>query len=428
MKTIGIDIGTTSICAVLYDTKEEKVLETLTAENTFLQGSYRQDPMRITKLAKELLDQLLDRENKAERIGISTQMHGILYVDKNGKAVSDFYTWKETSGNERFRGETYASYLAKSTGYPMYTGYGSVTHFVLQQRDEIPAEAIGFVSIGDYLAMELCGLQQAKVDPTVAASFGGFQLDKKTFDRESLKRAGENTDFYPRVIQAKEIAGYYRRIPVMWAVGDNQASFYAAVGKAADAVGINVGTGSQVSLFSNRLFLPKVGEVRPFGADGYLYVQASLNGGKVYERLASFFEEAVQAFTGVKINAYEGMRRLGELCQETALRINPALYGMRGEQTAFGYAENLTADNFHPADFIRAYVAGMAEELYQLYCSFPEELKEGRRRLAASGNGIRKNVLLKEELEKRFGLPVQFCGLQEEAAAGAAMLAAAYRL
>lgn len=60
MISLGIDIGTTSICAVLYDLTEDKIIKSLSAPNSFINtGSYLQDPDRIVSLAKELLKELL---------------------------------------------------------------------------------------------------------------------------------------------------------------------------------------------------------------------------------------------------------------------------------------------------------------------------------------------------------------------------------
>ena len=60
----------------------------------------------------------------------------------------------------------------------MYTGYGSVTHFYLQEMGKIPADAQGFVDIGDYLAMRLTGSTRRRVNESLTASFGGFDLKK----------------------------------------------------------------------------------------------------------------------------------------------------------------------------------------------------------------------------------------------------------
>ena len=65
----------------------------------------------------------------------------------------------------------------------------------------------------------------------------------------------------------------------------------------------------------------------------------------------------------------------------------------------------------------------MAEELAGLYEAFPEAVKKGRNSLTASGNGLRRNVLLREEVEKVFALPLTFSWYEEEAAAGAAIFA-----
>ena len=48
MISLGIDIGTTSICAVLYDLTEDKIIKSLSTPNSFINtGSYLQDPDRI---------------------------------------------------------------------------------------------------------------------------------------------------------------------------------------------------------------------------------------------------------------------------------------------------------------------------------------------------------------------------------------------
>ena len=117
------------------------------------------------------------------------------------------------------------------------------------------------------------------------------------------------------------------------------------------------------------------------------------------------------------------MERIGSEKKDTDLLINPSLYGVRGNQGIKGSVHNISFDNLHASDFIRAYVKGMAEELYNMYAAFPEEIRKGRSEIAASGNGIRLNPLMAEETAKRFGMPVIFGKLQEEAAAGAAKAA-----
>lgn len=461
---IGIDIGTTSICAVLYDSLQNQAVKELHGENHFLQGEgFVQNPEEIVATSQRLLEELLEdvcweEENLSEHeknigmqiggIGISSQMHGILYVDREGKAVSPFYTWKNEWGNENYRdGKTYAEYLSEQTGMNLHSGYGSVTHFCLQKKRMIPEKAAAFVNIGDYFAMRLTGSGKFLTDVTIAASFGGFDLQKRRFDLSAMKTAGVDVSYYPEVAEGKE-TGTFRGIPVFCAVGDNQASFLGAVRDKKRSVSVNVGTGSQVSVFSEELYETGKGEVRPFPGGGWLYVGASVNGGKVYERLAVFFKEILDSFGGCAEHrtVYEVMECLGSTKKETDLRVRPLLYGgrknMQEETTGDSGAKEtirkdgwkeaaaaasgifgLKEDNFHASDLVRGFVSGMAEELYELYLEFPDELRSGKTGIVASGNGIRKNPLLKEEVEKIYRLPVSFTDRKEEAATGAAVIA-----
>lgn len=236
MFLIGIDIGTTSVCGVLYDPLQDKVVKERHAENHFLPGEgFRQDPEELVRISQSLLEGLLasicpegvDSPESGESsgpqiggIGISAQMHGILYVDQNGKAVSPFYTWKNEWGNESYQaGKTYAQYLSEQTGMDLYAGYGSVTHFYLQKNGQIPGEAVSFVNIGDYLAMKLTGEKEALADVTIAASFGGFDLRRRQFALSVMEKAGVDISYYPAVTEG-EVMGTYQEIPVFGAVGD----------------------------------------------------------------------------------------------------------------------------------------------------------------------------------------------------------------
>lgn len=423
MNAIGIDIGTTSICLVSCEEGKEELSLVLSCENVFCGETFEQD---ADVIVRKVMKMLKEAENRGylncdtKGIGISSQMHGIVYVDKNGQAVSPLYTWKDRKGTENFCGEMSYETFLRQKGFDVHTGYGIVTHFYLSQKKEIPDGAVKFAGIGDYLAMRLTGSKVPYADCTMAASFGGFDLQKRDFDFEKLHSAGISTAFLPEVCKGEEPAGYYKNLPVTWAYGDNQASFYAAMENPETQVSVNIGTGSQVSVWDSRLIENTSGDIRPFFNESYLYVGASVNGGKVYEKLASFFEETVYVFTGKKIRAYDVMAELADEKEATDLSVNPSLYGARGNAGQSGKIENLTERNFHPADFIRAYVRGMAEELYALYKLLPPEITREKKEIMASGNGIRKNRILKQEIERVFGLPVHFQMMEEEAATGAA--------
>ena len=90
MKSLGIDIGTSSICSICagpdgvpgksLSVKNESQLEGKPWENI-------QDPGRIIDSVLEIVDASAGPLEICS-VGLSGQMHGILYVNRNGKAVS----------------------------------------------------------------------------------------------------------------------------------------------------------------------------------------------------------------------------------------------------------------------------------------------------------------------------------------------------
>jgi sedoheptulokinase len=126
MKAIGIDIGTTSICFVTIDINNGNIIKSKTINsNAFINSNKKyeriQSVNKIIKIIDDEITDFIDRE--VEVIGVTGQMHGILYVDKEGKAVSDLYTWQDKRGDEPYLDTTYAKFLNS------YSGYGCVSDF-----------------------------------------------------------------------------------------------------------------------------------------------------------------------------------------------------------------------------------------------------------------------------------------------------------
>ena len=103
MKLMGIDIVTTTVSIVLTDSDPGTQLARETAEhNAYLQSSRPeqkiQDPGQIYEIVRELLAKMQGELGLPDGIGFTGQMHGMLYVDASGMAVSPLYTWQDGSG------------------------------------------------------------------------------------------------------------------------------------------------------------------------------------------------------------------------------------------------------------------------------------------------------------------------------------------
>ena len=91
MKTLGIDIGTTTISAAVLEDGQFLASETR-ANGAFIPSALtcarEQDVEKITQIALSVIETLFERYPDIHSIGVTGQMHGILYVDADGNAVS----------------------------------------------------------------------------------------------------------------------------------------------------------------------------------------------------------------------------------------------------------------------------------------------------------------------------------------------------
>ena len=417
MYAIGIDIGTTSICGVVLDAVTGKVVRSRTeTSNAFIatKNSWEkiQDTEKIIALAVGILEDLC--EYPAVVIGLTGQMHGIVYVDADGKAVSPLYTWQDGRGTLPYKNTTYAEYLGS------FSGYGNVTDFYNRVNDLRPENAAAHCTIMDYLGMVLCGLKRPKIHSTNAASMGCFDLEKKSFTYDVAAEISDGFD----------IIGTYKGIPVSVAIGDNQASVFSTLAEEEDIL-INVGTGSQVSVVSSEIKSRENIETRPYFDGKYLVVGSALCGGRAYGVLKEFFAGFLQAAGISDVDIYEIMNRLAtekkradmtaygddakQVCD--GLNVDTRFAGTRHQPELCGGITGITVDNFTPANLTFGFLAGMVEELYSMF----EQMGEYRKNIVGSGNGIRKNGILVQLAEERFEGSMKVPIHMEEAAYGAAL-------
>lgn len=425
MSVIGIDIGTTSICAALLESRDGRPVRIEKRNHAFLDETvYSQDPAEILAVAGELLELLWD--SRVTDIAFSSQMHGILFVDAQGRPVTDFYTWKNPWGNEPRGTETYAACVSHAALNSEISGHGVVTALYMLEHGMVPDTAAALCNIGDFVAMQLTGCSKPHLNVTMAESFGCFDRAKGDFRREALEQLGLMPALFPPVHRNDYIYGYYRSARVHAAFGDNQCSFLGSVGDLSRSVLLNVGTGQQVSCFSPEI-LPVTGvEIRSFFDLGYLYVGVSQNGGKCYERLIRFIESTVRQYTGREIDGYAqtwalwSSRHKTDASARRLPRVVPALYGGIGTVPPGSVVLSDLDAGQDMLDLVEGYVKGMARELYDLYCAIPETIRAEKDRFYAAGNGIVRNRILWTFTEECFQVPLLREEKEEAAAVGAA--------
>lgn len=431
MFSIGLDIGTTTVCGLLIDAQTGRTERVVTLPNdSSLPGQHSwerlQDPSRLLSLVRALLDELLSANLPVACIGLTGQMHGILYLDEDGAPLTSLITWQDGRGDQMHSGsQSFAQHMQEVTGYPCATGYGLVTCFYDMTRGLLPRHAVSICTIHDWIAMCLTGNTRPLVHASDAASLGLFSLKDGCFDRTAIASLGLSHALLPKVCAGFTLAGEYRGIPVAAAIGDNQASFLGSVADIENSLLVNIGTGGQISCFSETLPGGDI-DCRPLVGSGCLLVGSSLCAGRAYAMLEAFFREVAQTVTGISVeSAYPAMDRLlsqygGEYAP---LDVSTCFSGTRTFPQKRGEIRNIGTDNLHMAALCDGFLRGMAEEIHGMYRDMCFCLREEKRFLVGSGNGIRRNALLRQKFEQLFGLPMLLPAHKEEAAFGASLYA-----
>lgn len=436
MKILGIDIGTTTVTSLLMDTDVKSVIKSVTLKNdSFINGEgfeKLQDPAVIINTVKEAVNEAC-ADNTPDAIGVTGQMHGILYLDKNNTPCSPLMIWQDGRGNEPYEnGETYAEYLTRITGIKAATGFGLTTHFYNLKNNLVPEDAVMLCTVHDYLVGILTNSRPV-THSSDGASLGFFDLEKLCFCEEALELAGIDKAFLPQVITETALAGKTQcdflpdGIPVSVAIGDNQASFLGSVADPKGDLLVNVGTGSQISFVTKKNTAPSCGEIRPLTDNEYLFVGSSLCGGRAYAILKGFFSQCARMLGGSDDDLYKKMDELSEgiFNLPNPLTVNCEFCGTREDPSKRGSIENIGDENFTPQALICGVLKGVCTELHTMYESSRELLGFSPKALVCSGNGLRKSHIWKEIFSREFSLPAVLPRHSEEAATGACVFAGA---
>ncbi|MGL4555575.1 MAG: FGGY-family carbohydrate kinase, partial [Gemmataceae bacterium] len=255
-----------------------------------------------------------------------------------------------------------------------------------------------------------------------------LDVRKGDWDAATLDALGLSRAWFPDVVPAgtrlgrltaehAAAAGLPEGLPVFVGVGDNQASYLGGVRDPADTVLVNVGTGGQVTVHSERFHADDRVEGRPYFDGRYLLVSAGEVGGAAFAALRDFFRD---------IDSLDWLvgRAGGVLPGCDGLRCEPFFHGTRREPGRTGAFTGVTARNLTPGHFARAVLEGMARTFDDSRHHL--EAAAGRRAmtLVGTGNGVKANPVLARVIASAFGLPLHTPEHREEAAFGACLTAA----
>ncbi len=439
---LGIDIGTSKTAVVILDQRGEILVWESQAHDADLPsplGRHEQNPEKLLESAWGVVEKLpWSLKKQVTSIGVTGQMHGCIVLDDMGKPLTPLINWQD----QRCLDEPdFLPSLQQKTSCRLATGYGSATLAWLKQKGEMPLQSRSACLISDLAVAILCGLKLPVMDPTNAASWGLFDLERLDWDREALHQADLPESLFPRVIPSGSRAGVLcgdlsrklglsLNIPVSVALGDNQASILSSLDNPERQLAMTLGTGGQVSAVlpaGEKAPTTAVGcpwECRPFPGNRFALVAAPLCGGLAWKWLAesvrTWMKELGQDPPGLE-EVYRKLNQLGlSATTPDSLEVAPHFLGERHTAGLKGAIAGITLENFRPGTLSKALARGIFENLRSM---LPPEALRGRNEIIGSGNALARNPLLVRMAVEVFRMPVRLKNLREEAACGAAILA-----
>lgn len=212
---VGIDIGTSSVRAVAVDTAG-RTLAAGQCEYDILKpelNQAEQDMEMMWDATVRAIRQMLEKEPALREgikgIGYSGQMHGLVMLDRKGQPIRNAIIWADQRSAEEIariyeavpREEFGAVYCNR-----LSTGFALPSLMWVREHEPENYEKIDKIMCPkDYIRYRMCGA--LGTDSSDASSTGMWEMKKRTWAYEILKKLGIPFSFLPESHEAYERAG-----------------------------------------------------------------------------------------------------------------------------------------------------------------------------------------------------------------------------
>lgn len=245
--SIGIDLGTSGLKAIAITARGERVAEASAGYPllTPKPGWTEQHPQDWVGAARSTLSQLaqeLHGRYEPVALGLSGQMHGATFLDRQGQVIRPAPLW-----NDQRTGEACAEIertvprreLIRRTGNPAVTGFQLPKLVWLRQAEPENYTRLERVLLPkDYLGFVLTG--RMATEPSDASGVGALNLAAKTWDADILSALGLGVGVLPEVLPSHAVSGTLR---ADWAKATGLPEGLPVVAGAGDNAGAAIGLG-----------------------------------------------------------------------------------------------------------------------------------------------------------------------------------------
>lgn len=440
---IGLDIGTTSAKAVLFNLTGHVISECEKSYPLYHphSGWKEQNPDEIEQAAIHAINQTLNKchiqSNHIMAVGISAAMHSLICLNKYNEAISPSIIWADT------RSTLQVEKLKKESGSEIYLKTGTPIHpmsplakliWMKETQYQPYIDAEKFVSIKEYILLKWFG--QTDVDYAIASATGLFNIHTFEWDNQALSLAGITKDQLSRPVPptttyrglvATKAVEMGLPIDLPFVIGSSDGPL-ANLGIGAinqEDTAITIGTSGAIRQMVSKPKLDENQEVFCYAFTDNLWIMGgpTNNGAIVLNWLKDIFVE--QQNKQGDIDAYADLTKQAGLAPpgSNGLLFLPYLNGERApywNAEAKGGYIGLTLSH-NKQDMIRSGMEGVIFNLHTIGKSL-DRLGGKSKNLLASG-GFARSELWLQILADIFGKEVHVPETHQSSAWGAAWLA-----
>lgn len=392
---MGVDIGTSSTKAVLFNERGEVICREATHYElvTDETGKAEESPTEIFEAVITSIQGVMKDIDKTELRGISfsSAMHSLIMVGADGELLTECITWadgRSSEALENIKRDNYLFQLYEATGTPIHpmSPFAKIC-WLKEDEPQLFRRAEKFVDIKSYILNRLFDVWV--MDESLASGTGLYNILEHDWEFEAMEIVKLTPDYLPKVVpetyqlhgvkkEYADLMGIPENLPFIVGGSDGALANIGIQATGRNDVTITVGTSGAVRKLTNEFQVDSRGRTFCYGAgDGYFIAGGAVNnGGKVVEwglqQFGSEGEIMNRDFTSF-------IAHIDEVAPgASGLLFQPYLLGERAPfwtNDIRGGFVGLTL-NHSKAHFVRAILEGIAFNLAEVYeaVSAPDDI------------------------------------------------------
>ena len=258
-KYLGIDIGTTSLKAAVFNSLGERlglVVKDYTLDTDSVTGYIEFDAQRYVDMCREAIDELTESCGKIDALSVDTQGETLIFTDESGKPLMPAIVWldnraereaeliKERFGNERVYNVTGQAEIA--AGWP-----ASKLLWLRRSAPELFARVKKIFLLEDWILYSLTG--NFVTEGTIQSSSLYYDITKDAWWDEMLDFIGVSADMLPKIVPSVTPVGEYKGITVVSGMLDQIAGTIGAGVTSEDKISEMTGTIMAVCVMTDKI-------------------------------------------------------------------------------------------------------------------------------------------------------------------------------